>query len=108
MSEYIMLETGGTDLAVGATRSRTKLVDDRSFSILRARLGLASFRLSSCDRCMGRHHRRSVAIDGLDVANRRRGRRGGVPTCPVLTVRIPRGLGMVLRAGIEEGGRPGS
>jgi hypothetical protein len=107
MSEYIMLETGGTDLIVEAARSRTELVDDRSFSIVRARLGLASSRLPSCDRRWYGHHRRSIARDGLNVADRRRGR-GGVPASPVLAVRISRGLGMMLRAGIEEGGRPGS
>jgi hypothetical protein len=102
-----ILKTGGTDLVVGVDRSRTELVDDRSFSIVRTGLGLASSRLSSCDRWLGRHHRRSVAIDGLGVADNRR-RRGGVPASPVLAVRISRGLGMMLRAGIKEGGRPGS
>lgn len=106
--DYIILEMEGTDLIVGATRSRTKLVDDRSFSIVRPRLGLAGSSLSSCDRWLGRHHRRSVAIDGLGVADNRRRRRGGVPASPVLAVRISRGLAMMLRAGIEKGGRSGS
>jgi hypothetical protein len=107
--ECMLLEIGGTNLAAGATRSRTELVDDRSFSIVPARLGLVSTRLPSCDRRRCGHHGRSVAGDGLNVVdNRRRRRRGGVPASPVLAVRISRRLGMMLRAGIEEGGGPGS